>query len=275
MAVLNSGTANNHSAESRVSLILRNLHVLFSLVRIEMRQKYAGSLLGVFWIVLYPLVFLIIYSGIYLLVFEVRIPELSNWGYILTVFCGLVPYIGFSDSLQQGSQSLAGNINLLKNTVFPPLLIPVKSVWVSQLAHAVSLAILFCMALVSGYLKGAIWLVPFVFVLQILFIQGLVWFVSFLAVVIKDLQYILNLVLFFTLFISPVAFTPAMAPVFVQRMIELNPLYYTIALYRYGFLGGEAFPGREILVMTLFSVIIFALGLTFFKRSHKLLLEYV
>ncbi len=256
-------------------LILKNGRVLAALVKIELHKRYAGSLLGGVWLFLYPLIFLAVYAGIYLVVFKVRVPELSNWDYILTVFCGLVPYIGFSESLLQGSLSLVSNVSLLKNTVFPPVLIPVKAVLVAQVSHGVSLLILFCMSCALGQVHGAVWLIPFVFLLQFLLVQGMVWIVSCVAVVIKDTQYVLSLLLFFVLFVSPVAFTTQMAPVLMQNLLRFNPLYYSIELYRYSFFGAEKFPFFEIGVFTALSLIVFFFGYVFFRKNHPTLLEYV
>ncbi|HRK61215.1 MAG TPA: ABC transporter permease [Candidatus Omnitrophota bacterium] len=275
MAVLYSRDRTSSEQGRILDSFFRSTRVLFYLVRIEIRQKYAGSLLGMSWLFLYPLVFLTFYAGVYLVVFKVRIPELSNWGYVLTVFCGLVPYLGFSDALQQGVQSLSSNVNLLKNTVFPPLLIPVKTVFVSQVAHSAALTVLLAMTLASGKLHGALWLLPVIFILQTALIQGVVWIVSFLSIVLKDIQYVLNLALFFLLFISPVAFTPGMAPHFLQKMLHFNPLHYTITLYRYCFLGANQFPAFELTVMAVICPVVFGLGYFFFKKNHKLLLEYV
>ena len=275
MAVLHASLEKNKATAFNPFLILKYGRVLASLVQIELRQRYAGSLLGIAWLFLYPLIFLAIYAGVYLAIFKVRIPELSNWGYVLTVFCGLVPYIGFSESLLQGSLSLVSNINLLKNTVFPPILIPVKAVLVAQVAHGVSLVILFCMAWMLGRIHGTVWLIPVVFLFQYLLVQGLVWIISFVAIVIKDIQYVLNLLLFFILFVSPVAFTPEMAPALMQKLLKFNPLYYAIELYRYSFFGAEQFPAIELGLFAALSLIIFFFGHAFFRKNHPTLLEYV
>lgn len=249
--------------------------ILFALVKSDIRQKYAGSILGLIWLVLYPVLFLLVYAGVYLFIFKIRIPELSNWGYVLMVFCGLIPYIGFSDGIQQGTQSLTGNQNLIKNTIFPVELIPVKTVLCSQAVHGVSIFILTLFVVLSGYISLNFWVVPLAFLLQLLLIQGLAWILSAVSIVIKDVQYFLNLFLLFLLFVSPVAFVPEMVPPFFRRLLYLNPLHYIISIYRAGFFKTSSLQIFELIVICFISVSIFLLGFLFFKKVQRMFLEYV
>ncbi|OGW82672.1 MAG: hypothetical protein A3C47_00590 [Omnitrophica bacterium RIFCSPHIGHO2_02_FULL_51_18] len=257
------------------SVLWNYRRALIAIVKNEVRQRYAGSILGIAWLLIYPLLFLSIYAGIYIFIFKIKVPELSNWGYVLTVFCGLVPYIGFSDSLQQGSRALIGNSNLLKNTVFPAELIPVKVVLASQVLHAASLGVLTLFVLASGYSFQRFWIVPCVFILQFLLTQGLVWMLSAATVAIKDIPHVLNLLLLFLLFVSPVAFLPVMAPEKFQPFLWLNPLYYVISLYRTGFSISSHLNFYELLILAAVSLLFFGAGYAFFNKLKTIFLEYV
>jgi len=258
-----------------LSLIWSNRHALAAIVKNEIRQRYAGSFLGIAWLFLYPLFFLALYSGVYLLIFKIRVPEFSDWRYVLLVFSGLVPYLGFSESLQQGSRALTGNANLLKNTVFAPELIPVKTVLASQATHAVSLAVLTLGVLASGHRPGLLWLLPVVFLAQIVLTQGIVWVLSALSVAVKDVPHVTGLAVLFLLFVSPVAFTPDMVPQRFQVFLHLNPLHYVIALYRAALFETAPFAFRDLLILAGMSLAAFAGGFYFFRKMKGVFLEYV
>ena len=83
----------------------------------EIKSRYAGSVLGLAWLVLYPLLFLGVYSVfIYILVgvrqgaqgFEAASEQ------VLLIFCGLIPFFGFAEALSGGVASVTSNANLLQ-----------------------------------------------------------------------------------------------------------------------------------------------------------------
>src|SRR6185295_12018171 len=66
--------------------------VLYASARVELKKRYAGSLLGPAWTVLYPLLFLGVYLFLWLVVFRVRFSESTTaLDYVVFVFGGLVP----------------------------------------------------------------------------------------------------------------------------------------------------------------------------------------
>lgn len=260
---------------SPIRMLCRHQAVLVSVVSAELRKKYAGSVLGWAWLAAYPVLFLAIYAGVYLLIFKVRIPEFSSRQYVLVVFSGLVPYLGFCDALQQGSQSLVRHSHLLKNTVFPIELIPVKTVLCSQVTFVVMLAVLFGFIMATGPVDGGLWLVPVLIVLQFLLVQGFVWMLAALTVIIKDVPHVLNLLLLAALFISPIAFMPSMVPAAFRFLLYGNPLYYLISLYRASFFPGIPFFVSDLLILTAMSASFFLAGFVFFRRFQEVLAEYV
>lgn len=273
--MITNSNRERHFLKDLVTISGTYRRTLLSVVMNDIRHRYSGSILGLAWLVLYPLIFLAIYSGVYLFIFKIRIPELSNWNYILMVFCGLVPYIGFSETLQQGSQSLTSNQNLLKNTVFPTSLIPAKTVLCAQIVHAAALSVLILLCLLSGHLTQKVFLVPIIFIFQAAMLQGIVWIISVIAVVIKDVQYLINLFLLLLLFVSPIAFTAELVPAALKVLLYLNPLYYVISLYRECLFGNVSFHVGYLGVLGVLSCIIFLTGFWFFRKFEEKLWEYV
>src|SRR6478735_5307594 len=106
----------------------RSWRVLRALTIIECRRKYAGSILGMLWYPLYSSLLLGSYCFVYLVVFRVRYKELGTYDFVLFVFSGLIPYLGFSEAISSGIGSVKANLALLRNAVFPIELVPVKHV---------------------------------------------------------------------------------------------------------------------------------------------------
>jgi len=117
--------------------------ILYHTTKIDVNTRFVGSFLGLFWLFLYPLLFLGVYAAVYVFIFKVNTPMLNSYEYVALIFCGLIPFIGFSEALGFGVSSIVANASLIKNTLFPIELVPVKAVFVSQCTMVVGMALLF------------------------------------------------------------------------------------------------------------------------------------
>src|SRR5260370_23455236 len=77
-------------------------HILLRVTRNELVARYAGSVLGVGWALLTPLVMMAIYAVVYLVIFRVQVPGLTPGQYVLFIFAGLVPFLMTSEALGSG-----------------------------------------------------------------------------------------------------------------------------------------------------------------------------
>src|SRR2546422_11023928 len=98
-----------------VHLIFKYRAILTAVTRVEFAKRYSGSLLGKLWVVLYPILLLSMYLFVYVVVFGMRFPGASRLDYVIYVFCGLIPYIGFMEAVTSGCVAIKQNIHLIKN----------------------------------------------------------------------------------------------------------------------------------------------------------------
>lgn len=73
-------------ANSSAALLFKHRRLLFRVTRNELASRYAGSLLGIGWAVLAPLLIISIYAMVYLIIFRVQVPGLSPASYVVYVF---------------------------------------------------------------------------------------------------------------------------------------------------------------------------------------------
>src|SRR6266545_2815928 len=102
-----------------------------NLFRRDLRTKYKGSVLGVMWSLVNPLILM----GIYTLVFSVLFPVSRIAHYPLYLLSGLAIWVFVSGALAASSRSLLDNANLIKKVRFPRQLAPFSTV----ATHLVSL----------------------------------------------------------------------------------------------------------------------------------------
>ena len=123
----------------KLGWVTRYSELLRTLVRRELRTRFKGSALGLFWSLIYPLAMM----GVYTLVFSVLwrvtgdIPH-----YPLFVLSGLAVWGFFQAGIQLGTTSLVANGELIKKVWFPRELVPASAVLAQTVTIFVMLAIL-------------------------------------------------------------------------------------------------------------------------------------
>jgi lipopolysaccharide transport system permease protein len=254
--------------------ILQYRKIVWATTKVELAKRYSGSAFGILWVFLHPALLLSIYIFVYMVIFKMRFPGYGEVYYVLYVFSGLIPYLGFWDAVASGTLSVKQNIHLVKNVMLPIELIPVRVVMTSMVTQLVSMGLLILLVAANGRLSfHLIWL-PVVFLLQVLFLVGLAWILSALAVPLPDIGYFVNLFLLFVMFISPIGFTPDMVPTNLKFMIYLNPVYYMIEMYRNSILRGQ-WPTLTLLAVYVIGCTgLFVLGGAFFQKFKGILVDY-
>ncbi len=256
-------------------LLVRNRRLLYQTTITEISRRYAGSALGLVWVGLYPLLFLGVYALIFLTVFKVRFDLYSSNEYVAIIFCGLIPFLTFAEGLATGVSSVVSNSNLVKNTLFPIELIPVRAVFSAQTIQMVGLVMLIITSFLLGRLTWWVLLVPVIWLFQIFFMIGLIWILSGFNVFFRDLQNIVSVVILMLMMITPIAYPVDMIPANLRPLLGLNPLYYLVAAYQDVLMNGR-FPHGEIFWILLgmsFAFLVF--GHLIFKRLMGVFADYV
>jgi ABC-type polysaccharide/polyol phosphate export permease len=173
------------------------------LVRRELRQKYQGSVLGIAWYLINPLVLM----AAYWFLFDVVLETFSYEDYPLFLLCGLVVWIFFSQALLAASGSLLDQGALIRKARFAREVIPASVVSVQFLTFLVVLALLAVVTVaIRGTLDVALLTLPVVLACLALFVLGLALAVAVLHAFFRDVAPILGAALLPWFFLSPIFF---------------------------------------------------------------------
>ena len=256
------------------SYLYRSRRMLCALTLTTLRTKYLGTTFGLVWVFLYPLFFLGIYGSVFAFILKVRLAHQTTGEYILMLFAGLVPFLGFSEMLSLSTVSVTSNRRLIKNTLFPLELIPVQAVFVSAVGNLVGLLMLICALLFNaGYSPLQLLIIP-VLCLQLLFFCGVAWFFGSLAVGFRDLTQLIGIFILLLMLGTPIGYNKDMIPERFLPLMYCNPLYHLTELYR-GFLLEGRIPWLELYTFTGIALVFFYGGYYFFQRLKGAILEYV
>ncbi len=248
--------------------------VLWATTLSDVKSRYAGTVFGILWALIYPVIFLGLYAVVYIMIFKIRLGELTTVDYVLVIFSGLIPFLGFAEALSAGVSSVVNNKNLIKNTLFPIELIPVKAVLSSAVTMLVGLLILLAILWSKGEIHVTQLAIPLILFLQLIFTIGLIWWLSALNVLFQDIGQMIAVVILLLMLVSPIAYTADMIPPELMPLMYPNPLYYMIMLYREVIIFGSI-PYDLLLMFITISLLMFVSGFYFFTRLKPVFSDYV
>ena len=245
--------------------------LIYSFAKRELLGRYKGSALGIAWAVLTPVVTIAIFTFIFAGIFGARFgANNSNWEYALYLFCGVLPWSMFQESVQQSANTILANSNLVKRVVFPLEALPAAQVFASlgnQLFATIALLIATLIIRQRLELTG-LWL-PVLLIPQLLFALGAAWLIASLGVFLRDITQGVMLLLMAWMYLTPIIYPESMVPDRFRTFINLNPFTSLIRSYRRIFLEGSAPDWRGLLYFTLIALVIFLFGYWWFARTRK------
>jgi lipopolysaccharide transport system permease protein len=246
--------------------------LVWSLTVRELRARYRGSVLGFFWTFLNPALLMLVYS----LIFSVYMRQ-NLEHYAVFLFAGLLPWIWFSSSVIGGASTLSDRRDLLTKVRFPPQVLPATVVLTNGINFALSLPVMFGVALISGV--AITWhalLIPVLALLQAVLTLGLVYFISALNVTFRDTQQIVGNVITFAFFLTPVLYPLDVIPVRYQAIaVYTNPMAAVVTAYQSLLYRHELPDPRPLLASAAVALVIFAVASSYFARHREEFAELV
>ncbi|QIR38948.1 ABC transporter permease [Tolypothrix sp. PCC 7910] len=245
--------------------VQRYLELLQVLVSRNLKVRYRGSLLGVYWSLLNPLIMTGLYTAIFGATFASYYGN-SIINYVLAAFTGLIVINFFSSSTAQALASVVGNGALLNKIRLPVSVFPVSMVAANVFQFSVgALPLLVIITLINSKSFINVIALLFPFMALVFVCIGVGFLVSALYVFFRDLPYFYELVVFVIWISSPVFYPAAIVPKQVKQFLGLNPLSPIIESIRQLTLSG-ALPDFSLIGSALLSgIIIMSLGWVCFQ----------
>ena len=244
--------------------------LLFQLVRRDFQMRFVGSAAGWLWGVVHPLVLLISWTFVFQICLRVPLQSGLTNNYTLFLFCGMLPWLLFQDTVQRSAQSLVEHSNLITKTVFPAEVVPV-SIFLSSLIHHVIALLLAIVSVVifAGHISPMMAFLPLYMLLVGMLAVGLGWIVSSLNVYLRDTAQVLVVALTLWFWVTPIMISEEQIPEQLRFLLKINPLSYAVRAYRERLLS-TAWPDvSELLVLTAYAVGAFVAGGLFFRHLKR------
>lgn len=237
-----------------------------SLVKRELRGKYAKSVLGFLWSFLNPMFQIIIYTIVFKFIFT---NDMDN--YYIFLMSGLLPWTFFAESFSTGSMIINSNAEMVKKIYFPREVLVIAEVNAKMVNLLLSFIVMAVFIVISGI--GFSWhlcLLPLVVITEYMFALGFSFIVAAITVYLRDMEYITNVVLMAWVWGTPIMYyhgkviTPAL-----RKILFLNPMTPIIISYQ-DILYWHRMPSIQYLIVSLLEgIVILFVGSLIFNRLSK------
>jgi lipopolysaccharide transport system permease protein len=261
---------------SNLAGLVRYRGLIQSLVARELKARYRGSVLGVVWSFINPLLLLSIYSFVFATIMKNDEPRTRPFAVFM--FCGLLPWTWFAMSLTEASSALINSGNLIKKVLFPAEVLPIVSVLANMVHFVLGLVILVGFMIFYRHFPSLVdlgWF-PLVVLIQLVFTTGLALALSALAVHFRDIRDLVNNLLTLWFFATPIIYPYFMGS--VRRFIwlfRLNPFFHLAVSYQEILFFHRFGHARSLAAMAVLSVAVFLGGYWLFDRLRDSFAEVV
>ena len=194
---------------------------------------------------------------------------------VISVAVRSVPWAFFVSSIRFASTSLVSNANLVTKIYMPRVIFPMAAILSQLIDLAIATVVLVILLAFVGIHVGVqlLW-VPVLLAIMVLLVTGIAIFISAAALFFRDVKYIVEVILTFAIFFTPVFYDVSMLGRWARFMM-LNPVTPLLEGISAAVLGRPGPAGGWILYGAAISIFTFIGALVFFKRTEPYFAESV
>jgi lipopolysaccharide transport system permease protein len=247
--------------------------LLYFLTWRDIKVRYKQTVLGAAWAIIQPFFTMVVFS-----LFFGRLAQIPSDGipYPIFSYAALVPWTFFANGLNQSSNSLVLNANLIKKVYFPRLVIPISTVFSGFVDFVLAFIVLLGMMLYFGIIPthNVLWLPLFLLLAFVTSLGVGLWF-SAMNVQFRDVRYAVPFIVNFWMFATPIAYPSSLLDEPWRTLYGINPMVGVVEGFRWALLGTDTQPGPIIIISAIMAVLILISGLHYFRKMEATFADVV
>jgi lipopolysaccharide transport system permease protein len=247
--------------------------LLYFLTWRDIKVRYKQTVLGAAWAIIQPFFTMVVFT-----LFFGKLAKIPSEGvpYPIFSYAGLLPWIFFAQAMNQSSDSLVANANLITKVYFPRLVIPVSAGLAPLLDFCIAFVVLIGMMFYYQIFPTGtlIWL-PVFLLLAFATSLGVGLWLSALNLQYRDVRYTVPFLTQLWLFATPVIYPSSGVHGPWRIILGLNPMTGVVEGFRWVLLGIGAAPGAMIFTSMGIAVLLVLTGLIYFNRMERTFADIV
>lgn len=248
--------------------LLRKRKIVIQMVKKDFQHQFLGSLLGIFWAFVQPLVFVLVLWFVFAMGFR-QVKAVEPVPFVVWLMTGMFCWFFISDAIVSSTSAILQNSYLVRKIRFQVNMLPLVKILSALIVHVVFILLLFVLYAVSGHWPNPYWLQVFYYLTAAIFlILGFSWITSSLNVFARDITQVIQIMVRMGFWFTPIFWKADLMPDTVQFLVKLNPAYYLVQGYRDSLIYQVWFWQRPYLTLYFwtFSLLVFVTGALVFKR---------
>jgi lipopolysaccharide transport system permease protein len=233
----------------------------------DIKERYAGSYLGLLWSFFYPLFFLIVYWFVFSKIIHIRVSA-SDGPYLPFLFAGLFPWYAIQDGIIRGTTAIIDKGYVIKKVLLPHELFPLAANISALIHHGIGFAVFLLIYFIWQGIPSfeGLFFLPLLFLLQLIFSFGWSLLLSSIAVYFRDMVQVISIAMQGFFFLSPILYPPSSLPKQFETVTKLNPITPLMEGYRTIIIQGKMPELQGLLYFTAFTATILLGGLYVFRK---------
>lgn len=243
-------------------------YLLWLFIMNDLKSRYTGSVSGIYWSIINPLIMIVIYTFVFSSVLKIEFHRgggLVDFAFYL--ICGMLPYLAIQDSILRSTTSIVENAELVKRARFPASILPIHIVLSNAVTMLIGLGILIVVLFIKGYYPGfTIFYIFLLLIPQLIFTLGLSWMFSSIYVFVRDIQPFINNFTLLWMFLTPIFYPSSIIPPKYEIFLIMNPAAHIVNLYREVIMKAHPIHLLSYITLWIQSIVTFLAGYYVYVR---------
>lgn len=254
-----------------MDLLKKHKFLFEELVKRDFKKKYKGTVLGMFWSILSPLLMLVVMAVIFGQFFGRDTPY-----YIVYLFSGQVVFNYFTESTNEGMKALKANAGIFSKINAPKYLFLFSKNVSALINFCIILLIYFASVLYYGITPTfKFFLLIYPIVCLIIMNLGIGLILSALFIFFKDIEYLYRIFTRIIMYGSAIFYTVDRMSPTIQKALYLNPVYDVITYFRTIVIHNTVPSLGLHCLIGGYSIVLFAIGFWVYKKNNYKFIYYI
>lgn len=264
----------------------RNRVLIYQLVKTDFKLRYQGSLIGVLWSVLKPLMMFAVMYVVFVNFLKVTDGTPT---YPIVLLLGISLWQFFTEATSVGMQAVAVRGDVIRKINFPKYIVVMSSMISALISLAINLAVVVLFAFIKGVdFTWSVLLIPLNLLQLFVLAFGVALFLSALYVKFRDISHIYEVLMQIIFYSMPIIYPLSLVAgkeifnISAQKIILINPIAQTIQDLRHNLVAPTTTPTTWNMIHSwwafvplILTIVIITLGIVYFSKNSKYFAEKI